>query len=261
MFDYKKALFDAYKNVAEKVLPTMKESNFSKTGMLTPEEFVLAGDYLVNNYEQWSWYGCPDKKKCMNFLPKDKQALINNNISCNKNKNILLEENAEGVITITKDYNEEEEDEQSSESDCDFDLDDFEECNLVTSDESCLEPSKTLKNHRVYNISITYDNYFRTPRLWLIGFKSNGLPLSPDKIYKDISLEHTKITVTLERHPFFADMNYISVHPCKHGHVMKRLIEEELANGVTVNVLHYFIYFLKFVSTIIPNLDFDTTKF
>ena len=45
--DYKKSLFESYKNIAGKVMPTLKESNFSKTGMLTPDEFVKAGDVVA----------------------------------------------------------------------------------------------------------------------------------------------------------------------------------------------------------------------
>jgi ubiquitin-like-conjugating enzyme ATG3 len=111
-----------------------------------------------------------------------------------------------------------------------------------------------------YNLSITYDNYFRTPRLWLIGFDSSNYPLSNNKIYKDISMEHSKITVTIEYHPFYKDIQYISVHPCKHSHVMKRLLEEAHKNGKEIGVEKYFLYFLKFVSTVMPNLDFDRTK-
>ena len=40
---------------------------------------------------------------------------------------------------------------------------------------------------------------------------------------KDISIEHSKITVTIEEHPYYSDMHYISVHPCRHGHVMKEV--------------------------------------
>ena len=93
-----------------------------------------------------------------------------------------------------------------------------------------MKNQKKLPKENKYNISITYDNYFRTPRLWLLGFNSSNMPLTHEKMLKDISIEHSKITVTIEAHPYYNDMQYISVHPCKHGHVMKRLIEEEKKN-------------------------------
>ena len=228
--DYKNSLFESYKNIAGKVMPTLKESNFSKTGMLTPEEFVKAGDYLVKNYSNWSWYKFNgNSKKNVNYLPEDKQMLVNNNIICNKNKNIVIEQDEFGLNNITKDY-EEEENNEEEESDDDiimgYDLSEFELTDDIIGDAATIneKPKKEVKENK-YNISITYDNYFRTPRLWLIGLNSYNMPLTHEKMLKDISIEHSKITVTIEAHPYYNDMQYISVHPCKHGHVMKRLIE------------------------------------
>ena len=262
--DYKKNLFESYKNIAGKVMPTLKESNFSETGMLTPDEFIKAGDYLVKNYSNWSWYKLRgNSKKNVNYLPEGKQMLVNNNIICNKNKNIVIEEDEFGLNNITKDYEEELNDKEEDESDDDcgeYDLSEFELTDNVIEDVAAVnvKPKKEKRENK-YNISITYDNYFRTPRLWLMGFNSYNMPLSHEKMLKDISIEHSKITVTVEEHPYYSDMYYISVHPCKHGHVMKRLIEEEKKNKKDIQVFEYFIYFLKFVSTIIPNLDFDRT--
>jgi ubiquitin-like-conjugating enzyme ATG3 len=254
--NYKHNLFENYKNIVEKVIPTLKDNNFSKTGMLTPDEFVEAGNYLIKNNSSWKWYGNITNKK-MNFLPNDKQMLINNGIKCNKIKNITLEldENDINNITIQSDINTPSE----SESDNDeIDLSDFELDNIYEPD--ILNIKQPIKNNKEnvnkYNLSITYDNYFRTPRLWLIGFDHNNIPLSNNKIFSDISIEHSKITVTIEQHPFYNDMNYISIHPCKHSHMIKRLIEEEKKNNKEINVHEYFIYFLKFFSTIIPNLDY-----
>ena len=260
--DYKKSLFESYKNIAGKVMPTLKESNFSKTGMLTPDEFVKAGDYLVKNYSNWTWYKLKgNNKKNVNYLPEDKQMLVNNNIICNKNKNIVIEQDEFGLNNITKDYEEELNNEEESDDNSidEYDLSEFELTDNIIEDEAMINiKSKKVKENK-YNISVTYDNYFRTPRLWLTGFNGYNMPLSHEKMLKDISIEHSKITVTIEEHPYYSDMYYISVHPCRHGHVMKRLIEEEKKNKKDIQVFEYFIYFLKFVSTIIPNLDFDKT--
>lgn len=46
--------------------------------MLTPEEFVRAGDYLVYHCPTWSWAsGEAGRKKA--YLPSDKQFLITKN--------------------------------------------------------------------------------------------------------------------------------------------------------------------------------------
>ena len=261
--NYKHNLFENYKNIVEKVIPTLKDNNFSKTGMLTPDEFVEAGNYLVKNYSCWKWYTNLTNKK-MNFLPNDKQMLINNGIKCNKIKNITLEldENDINNITILSDTlsDRTSDNESDNELDDNINLSDFELDNIYEPDILNIEQTIKKENVNKYNLSITYDNYFRTPRLWLIGFDYNNMPLSNNKIFSDISIEHSKITVTIEQHPFYNDMNYISIHPCKHSHMIKRLIEEERKNNKEINVHEYFIYFLKFFSTIIPNLNFDITN-
>jgi ubiquitin-like-conjugating enzyme ATG3 len=36
------------------------------------------------------------------------------------------------------------------------------------------EQEDTVQKTRTYNLSITYDFYYKTPRLWLIGYSENG---------------------------------------------------------------------------------------
>ena len=45
----------AYKTAAEMVLPVRASSGFAEQGVLTPEEFVVAGDFLVRTCPTWSW--------------------------------------------------------------------------------------------------------------------------------------------------------------------------------------------------------------
>ncbi len=40
------------------------------------------------------------------------------------------------------------------------------------------EPEDTLHKHRTYDLSITYDLYYQTPRLWLTGYDEEGKLLS-----------------------------------------------------------------------------------
>lgn len=67
---------------------------------------------------------------------------------------------------------------------------------------------------RTYDLYITYDKYYQTPRLWLSGFDEYLQPLSIEQMYEDISQDHAKKTVTMEWHPNIPGM-MASVHPCR----------------------------------------------
>lgn len=54
-----------------------QESKFKETGVLTPEEFVAAGDHLVSHFGTWSW--SPGGKGPVDYLPADKQFLVTKN--------------------------------------------------------------------------------------------------------------------------------------------------------------------------------------
>lgn len=95
---------------------------------------------------------------------------------------------------------------------------------------------------RTYDLYITYDKYYQTPRLWLFGYdevrisresdftkrlcllKKKGLccgshqdrqPLTVEQMYEDISQDHVKKTVTIENHPHLPPPAMCSVHPCR----------------------------------------------
>jgi len=71
-----------------------------------------------------------------------------------------------------------------------------------------------------------YSPYYRTPRLYMSGYYSNGQPLPPHLMMEDIVGDYKDKTVTLEDFPFFdGAIKMASVHPCKHAPVMKTLLD------------------------------------
>lgn len=51
---------------------------------------------------------------------------------------------------------------------------------------------------RSYDIALTYDKYYLTPRVWLFGYSESQQPLSAADMFMDISADHAHKTVTLE---------------------------------------------------------------
>ncbi|KIJ91018.1 hypothetical protein K443DRAFT_135572 [Laccaria amethystina LaAM-08-1] len=93
-------------------------------------------------------------------------------------------------------------------------------------DASTVEVAKgNLLQVRTYDVMITYDKYYQTPRVWLIGYDENRTPLTPSQIFQDISADHAQKTVTIEPFIHSASLQAASVHPCKHASVMKKVIE------------------------------------
>ena len=241
----KKFLFDSYKLVAEKVLPTLKTNNFYKTGMLTVDEFKVAGDYLIKHCPKWSWSNSETKK-----------ILELKNIPLKDNRNILCDENIDNFVIKNYQVDSKNKLWQIDE------MEEFEEPDLVQADEAMIHPKP---QRRRYDISITYDNYYRTPRIWFLGTDENDYPIPNDKVLDDISVDHSKVTATIEIHPYYK-INCISVHPCQHSSAMKFFIKKNIIKATesedieVISVDKYFLYFIKFMACIIPNLEFDFTK-
>ena len=56
MNSIRKVLYDNYKAAAEAVMPDLTNNDFIKTGMLTKDEFKVAGDNLIEIDPEWEWY-------------------------------------------------------------------------------------------------------------------------------------------------------------------------------------------------------------
>ncbi|GAA5912740.1 hypothetical protein JCM8208_004057 [Rhodotorula glutinis] len=86
--------------------------------------------------------------------------------------------------------------------------------------------SDKLVQVRTYDCMISYDKYYQTPRMWLLGYDEHKRPLPPTSALDDVSSDHALKTVTIEPFPHSsAGLAIASVHPCKHSAVMKKVIE------------------------------------
>ncbi|TNV71975.1 hypothetical protein FGO68_gene17264 [Halteria grandinella] len=112
--------------------------------------------------------------------------------------------------------------------------------------------------NRTYDLSITYDFFYQTPRLWLIGYSETGQVLSESEIFEDIMADYAKKTVTLEPHPHLG-VKQASIHPCNHANVMKKIIDTIISNGGTPQVHQSLFVFLKFISSVVPTIEYDFT--
>ncbi|GAA5849010.1 hypothetical protein JCM5353_008658 [Sporobolomyces roseus] len=143
-----------------------------------------------------------------------------------------------------------------------------------------------------YDCMITYDKYYQTPQMWLLGYDEQKRPLPPQPALSDVSSYHAMKTVTIEPFPHLSGLSIASVHPCKHsnywwweeggggkdedkekkgkwfgkssgGSSGKKEKEAETREGdeVVVECLRVFQYlgvFLKFMSSIVPSIEVDS---
>ena len=155
------------------------------------------------------------------------------------------------------------------------DMEEYEESGLLETDEATLDTRKIVEackakadaggedailQTRTYDLYITYDKYYQTPRLWLFGYDEQRQPLTVEHMYEDISQDHVKKTVTIENHPHLPPPPMCSVHPCRHAEVMKKIIETVAEGGGELGVHMYLLIFLKFVQAVIPTIEYDYTR-
>jgi len=70
-------------SAAEYMTPVLADSQFVEKGVLTPDEFVAAGDMLVLRCPTWQWQA-GDPAKARPFLPPTKQFLLTRNVPCQR---------------------------------------------------------------------------------------------------------------------------------------------------------------------------------
>jgi len=291
----------------EYMYPALKTSAFLEKGVLTPEEYIQAGDELVFKCPTWQWEsGDPKKRKA--YLPEDKQYLVTRNVPCQTRvssmenmmamegddegdwlvSNMIKHQTIEDEFDIIDDEGEvvtkdksnkidasENDDGKQGGDDEYTDIDDmgdfnFEDENIIEDEAAMDAPADGDENNlikvRTYDLSITYDKYYQTPRVWMMGYTADThQPLTGKEMMEDVITDYANRTVTIENHPHTSGP-HASIHPCQHGKVMKTIVRNLIRStegdgddyeGPSVTM--YIFIFLKFVSSIIPTINYDFT--
>jgi ubiquitin-like-conjugating enzyme ATG3 len=296
---------DQYRGVAKGLMGVLKESRFYQEGVLTPEEFISAGDYLTQKCPTWKWCKSSQGIKPVDYLPEDKQYLVTLNVPCpqrarehekasqtqeiitddgwvetkfdtfhrtgnksnyniididtdsQKNNKQLVIDNSKQKLVVNDNYMDIDVVEEKIENKADNN--DIEILEGENEDFIVIEQDvENVIRTRTYDISVTYDYYYRVPRMWLTGYNEDGIPLSDKEVKEDIMLEYVDKTVTIEKHPH-TGINSVSIHPCRHSTLLLKMIENYEMVGKKLEVSKSIILFLKFLHSIVPTIQYDFT--
>jgi len=194
-----------------------------------------------------------------------KDSSQNKNVA-DKFANMEAKDEVDTTNAVNATENAEEDDEYA-------DMAEFEDEDLIQDDDAVTDVKDSpaaednILKVRTYDLSITYDKYYQTPRVWMMGYTSvdSSQPLTGQEMMQDVMSDYANRTVTIDPHPHVGGP-HASIHPCQHGAVMKTIVKNltkavEGGGGEVdePSVEMYLFIFLKFVSSIIPTINYDFT--
>jgi ubiquitin-like-conjugating enzyme ATG3 len=163
----------------------------------------------------------------------------------------FLEKDDEFITEISTKKEEEEEEI--------MDIEDIDDSSMMIEEtDSSTVNQDLIQKTRTYDLSITYDKFYQTPRVWLCGYDEQGKPLDWKQIFEDIYADYSLKTVTMLDHPHL-NAQHASIHPCRHAEVMKKMIDRLAEQGKFIRVDLYLYLFLKFINAVIPTIEYDFT--
>ena len=178
-------LISIFHSAREYLSPLATSSKFQETGTITVEEFILAGDYLVNKFPTWKWMsGSQNKRK--DYLPIEKQYLMTKNVPCLKRVSQVEynQDDSEAVdefdwvkthlghTGITDAEISDLDQLQINDHDKPTEMPNFDDIPDLEEDLDSLDDPAVIQQAvgdnilktRTYDLSITYDKYYQTPR-------------------------------------------------------------------------------------------------
>lgn len=263
-----RSLYEGCKKVYNSVCGVKKVADFQETGMLTPEEFLKAGDELVQKMPVWAW--AEGEENIQSFFPQHKKYLVYRGAPCYRRApdfdphegpeaegedGWVVTHNGQASSRSVPVVSERAINWDEAEDDDDDDEDHAED----------VEERKC----RLYDVYMVYDQYYRTPRMFLIGYaEDHSTLLTKEEMMQDVYASNREKTVSIDPHPFLKAA-CISIHPCRHAETMKRLMthmrnryeakhadSEEKETFVFPTHMAFFL-FLKFISSVVPTIDYD----
>jgi ubiquitin-like-conjugating enzyme ATG3 len=275
----------------------LKESKFYEKGLLTPKEFEFAGDFLTQKCPTWKWCGSKfkvdhlpdDKQYLITTVRCPKRATdyektnrptetLNEDDWIEANVNFYDRQSDLKIIDIDEKITDSEKAKFKNQVIIDFkenyiggnaDIDIVTEEPLaknetekieidIVDDFQVVDVDDNIIKTRTYDVSVTYDFFYQVPRMWLTGYGEEGNLLTDSEIKEDIMIEYTDKTVTIEPHPH-SGVKSVSIHPCKHSLLLKKMIENFELAGKTLDVYLSIILFLKFLHSVVPTIEYDFT--
>lgn len=95
-------LYSTVNTLRDRYTPAKHTSTFRKTGEITPEEFVAAGDYLVYKFPTWSWADAEPTSRRSANLPPGKQFLVTRNVPCHRRLDETFASAAAGLDDVVE---------------------------------------------------------------------------------------------------------------------------------------------------------------
>jgi len=285
----KRATYEFYKTFVNSMTGPKTKSSFQTTGQLTPQEFVEAGDHLVM---KTSWRWAEGEADVLPFMPPNKKFLVLKGVVCRERATSLMadvpdEADAGDEWTVTastakkgadgKEKKKKVERADDTDEDKDFDWSDSgedDDAKAPKAKAAAGDDEDDEERFRVYDVTIVYDQYYASPRVYLFGYseKDHNQPLNKEEMMEDVYAENREKTVTVDPHPFLK-APCISVHPCRHAETMQRILtrmgdrfaDEQEDEGVAEAERIPFVFptdqalfvFLKFISSVVPTIKYD----
>lgn len=273
---------DFLRNIKNKIVKTTndltpseipKTSQFYEKGILTPYEFMEAGDRLILANPIWSWQKAASPELQEKTLAPGKQFLQAQIVSKRRLHNTDTEvteisSGIDGWTTLSLPPSNAKELEITDDKPAPVQQEIIDLEDLIDSDDEGAEgkakpktqapPPPKDPNLRIYKVNITYDRHYLTPRFWLAGVDSENRPLTKEQVFEEIMGEYKDRTVTFDKHPHL-DVYMANIHPCRHADVIKTLVNQARGNGKEIKPDQCFFIFLKFICSVMPSLEIDFT--